>query len=68
MLGGGEKAGYRYRYISHPKADRTIDSYEVFADPIRAGKTSKRNFLLNQTGAIRMSDNEPAGATSSALQ
>jgi hypothetical protein len=55
---------YSYRYVSHHGDNGTVDSYEVFADPLNPSKHGARHFFLDQTGIIRVSDHGPAGKTS----
>ncbi|MGB6430862.1 MAG: hypothetical protein WBF06_09755 [Candidatus Acidiferrales bacterium] len=62
-LASGETGGYKFRYRIVPSASATtpedqnkLAGYEIAATPIAYGKTAKRSFFLDSSGALRGAD------------
>jgi type II secretory pathway pseudopilin PulG len=62
-LAAGQKGGYKFRYRIVPSAaadtpedQNKLAQYEIAATPIAYGKTGKRSFFLDSSGALRGAD------------
>jgi hypothetical protein len=62
-LAAGDKAGYKFRYRIVPSGSATtpedqnkLAGYEIAATPDAYGKTARRSFFLDSTGALRGAD------------
>ena len=71
-LAAGEKGGYKFRYriasssaADTPDEQNKLAAYELAATPTDYGKTGKRSFFLDSTGALRGADKQGAVADSS---
>lgn len=55
-------SGYRFTYVAgEPDANGKITRYSVSARPSQFGKTGRRNFFMDESGAIHVrNDNRPA--------
>jgi hypothetical protein len=68
VLASGNKYGYQYTYVPHKGTSGTrIDRYEIYADPIKPGKSAKRHFFTDESGVIRAIENGRAGPDSAPL-
>jgi type IV pilus assembly protein PilA len=67
-LASGVKSGYRFTLVTEGRAnDGRIQHYKIYADPVEQDKTGVRHFLVDETGVVRFSLNQPADSKSEAL-
>ncbi len=57
-LASGKKSGYTITYRPGPVTNGRIDTYTVVARPVQYGKTGTRNFFTDQSGVIRVTDQD----------
>jgi len=63
-LAAGKKGGYLFRYRSLPASQEGAEpGFELAATPAEYGKTGRRSFLLDSSGALRGADKHGAVAT-----
>lgn len=68
-LASGVKSGYKFIYIPRSSIGTgRLDRYEIYADPLRTGKSGKRHFFVDESGVIRWSETGSASAESPTLQ
>jgi type IV pilus assembly protein PilA len=68
-LASGVKSGYRFTLVTEGRANAgRIQHYKIYADPVEQDKTGVRHFLVDETGVVRFSLNQPADSNSEALQ
>jgi hypothetical protein len=67
-LASGVKSGYRFTLVTEGRAnDGRVQHYKIYADPVEQDKTGVRHFLVDETGVVRFSLNQPADSKSEAL-
>ncbi len=55
-LASGKKSGYIFTYRPGPLVNGRIDTYTVVARPMQYGKTGIRSFFTDQSGVIRVTN------------
>jgi type IV pilus assembly protein PilA len=69
LLAHGQKSGYIFTFTAESTlGGRSLDAYEVGADPITTGTTGFRHFFTDQTGLIRVEQNRLATRRSQPIQ
>jgi hypothetical protein len=63
----GQKSGYRFTYVTRKGKDGRVDSYELFADPIKEGVTGTRHFFVDQSGILRSATKMQATSESATI-